>query len=93
MKNRFDKIDKNGNGLLSKREFRRATKAANNAKDDPENLTNKQINEAFEYLDQNNDNKLDFNEFKRVTEIIQKRIAPNLILWGIRLLLFSANAY
>ena len=66
---------------------------ANNTKDDPENLTNKQINDAFEYLDQNNDNKLDFNEFKRVTEIIRKRIAPNLILWGIRLLLFSANAY
>ena len=65
----FMKFDKDGNGFISKREFRRATRALNKGLEDPEKITRKQLNEAFKILDENNDRKLDFDEFKKLPQI------------------------
>ena len=75
----FMKFDKDGNGFISKREFRRATRALNKGLEDPEKITRKQLNEAFKILDENNDRKLDFDEFKKLPQISRKR-HPILVL-------------
>ena len=75
----FMKFDKDGNGFISKREFRRATRALNKGLEDPEKITRKQLNEAFKILDENDDRKLDFDEFKNLPQISRKR-HPILVL-------------
>merc|ERR1712241_604070 len=70
----FEQYDKNGNGLVSKREFRRAMKAINRDQENPdETLTNKKLNKLFEDYDINEDNKIDVDEAKVALNKPRKR--------------------
>ena len=61
----FEKWDRDGDGLIKKRQFRRKFKRLDKKQKNPANFTNKEINQAFEALDFNKDGNLDFEEFKR----------------------------
>ena len=57
-------MDKNKDGLITKKEYRKGIKAANKANKNPdETITNKKLNELFESLDSNKDGKLNISEF------------------------------
>jgi len=61
----FQKIDKNEDGSISKKELRKHVKAANKEQDNPdENLTNEKINEAFDAIDTDGNKELNMEEFK-----------------------------
>jgi len=62
----FDSFDKNGNGFLTKREFSRGFDALNIAEDSEETFTTSQLNELFTAIDNNNDKRLDFDEFQQL---------------------------
>ena len=76
----FKKFDKNGNNLISKREFRKGMKAFRKNLDQAENLSRSELNQAFNSLDENTDGKISFEEFKNVPEIAKRRILPALII-------------
>jgi len=56
----FDAMDKDGDGLLTKKEFRKGAKAQEGF---DETIENRDLNEYFDGLDTNSDNKLNFEEF------------------------------
>jgi len=65
----FQKIDKNGDGSISKKELRKYIKAANKKQDIPdESLTNEKINEAFDAIDTDGNKELNREEFKAAEE-------------------------
>ena len=76
----FKKFDKNGNNLISKREFRKGMKALRKNLDQAENFSRSELNQAFNSLDGNNDGKISFEEFKNVPEVAKRRILPALII-------------
>ena len=69
----FQKIDKDGNGWISKRELRKHIKAANKELEEPmEGVTNKSINEIFDVIDTDGNKKVNLEEFKSVEANIPK---------------------
>ena len=66
----FETFDKNGNGFISKREFKKKMKSYIDilGKD----VTNEEIMEFFDEIDSNGDGKIDFEEFK-ATPIMPKK--------------------
>jgi len=83
----FQKIDKNGDGSISKKEFRKYIKAANKDKDNPdESLTNEKINEAFDAIDTDGNKEMSMEEFKAAEENFGNKrawwlVPPHWIFW------------
>merc|ERR1712212_211293 len=76
LRENFDTMDTDGDGFVSKKEFRKGVHAVYEADEDSdEAISNKKINEYFKSLDSNDDKKLDFEEFKATGS--QKRF------WGL----------
>jgi hypothetical protein len=74
--NLFQKVDKDGNGWISKRELRKYIKAANKELDEPEeSLTNKNINKLFDAIDTDSNKKVTLEEFKLIEANIGKKRA------------------
>ena len=60
----FKRYDKNGDGILDKREIKLAIKELDKEKNSPiKNFTDEEIENMFTKLDRNNDGKIDFMEF------------------------------
>ena len=78
----FRSFDKNGDNILSKREFKKGMIALNMKKNLGENerLSRSDINQAFNSLDESKDRKLSFDEFKNVMRMTQSR--GNLGFWA-----------
>merc|ERR1711988_1620941 len=76
----FRKFDKNGDNLISRREFRKGMKALRKNLEQAENLSRSELNQAFNSLDRNTDGKISFEEFKNVPEIAKRRILPALVI-------------
>jgi len=78
----FQKIDKDGNGWISKRELRKYVKAANKELEEPkEGITNKSINEIFDVIDTDGNKKVNLEEFKSVEANIPKKRGWNISLF------------
>merc|ERR1719288_109143 len=61
----FERLDKNGNNFISKREFFQGVESLNEDTNDPKELSRDSVNVLFNDLDKNHDGKLDFEEFKK----------------------------
>ena len=61
----FERLDENGNNFISKREFFQGVESLNEDTNDPKELSRNTVNVLFNDLDQNNDGKLDIEEFKK----------------------------
>ena len=61
----FKKFDKNNDGFISRKEFRKKIKSL--LKKQGKDFTNKQINEAFDRIDSNGDGKISFEEFEDIS--------------------------
>ena len=61
----FERLDKNGNNFISKREFLQGVESLNEDTIDPKELSRNTLNVLFNDLDKNNDGKLDIEEFKK----------------------------
>jgi len=82
----FQKIDKNGDGSISKKELRKYIKAANKEKDNPdERLTNEKINEAFDAIDTDGNKEMSLEEFKAAEANFGNKRAwwvIAIVIWG-----------
>jgi len=62
----FNRLDRNKDGVITKKEFRKGIKAVNKAQENPdETIDNKKINGVFESLDRNKDGELNLDEFSK----------------------------
>ena len=69
LQNSFENLDKDGFGFVTKLRFRKGAKRLLKYQEDRDerirnNKRNKRINQYFDLLDKNDDNKLNFEEFK-----------------------------
>merc|ERR1711944_206063 len=84
----LERLDKNGNNFISKREFFQVVESLNEDMNDPKELSRNTGNVLFNDLDKNNDGELDIEEFKKLGSLVARRgilpipILP-IILWGI----------
>merc|ERR1712241_163293 len=69
----FDDFDTDGDALLKKEEFNKGLRTFLNNIKEGKKFTRKKMNEAFAAADINDDDRLDFEEFKTI-EIIKKII-------------------
>merc|ERR1712241_931503 len=69
----FDDFDTDGDALLKKKEFNKGLRTFLNNLKEGKKFTRKKMNEAFAAADVNDDDRLDFEEFKAI-EIIKKII-------------------
>lgn len=76
----FRSFDKNGDNILSKREFKKGMIALKKNLGENERLSRSDINQAFNSLDESKDRKLSFDEFKNVMRMTQSR--GNLGFWA-----------
>merc|ERR1719225_2344891 len=61
----FERLDENGNNFISKREFFQGVESLNEDTNDPKEVSRDTLNMLFNDLDQDNDGKLDIEEFKK----------------------------
>ena len=61
----FERLDKNEDNFISKREFFQGVESLNEDTNDPKELSRNTVNVLFNDLDKNNDGKLDIEEFKK----------------------------
>ena len=69
----FERLDENGNNFISKREFFQGVESLNEDTNDPKELSRNTVNVLFNDLDQNNDGKLDIEEFKKIGPLGARR--------------------
>jgi Ca2+-binding EF-hand superfamily protein len=62
----FKKFDKDGNNVIDKSELRAIFLEIKKSLNIKEDVTEEDISEAIYYLDENNNNVLEFNEFRKL---------------------------
>ena len=70
MRKLFETFDKNGNGFISKREFKKKMKSYIDILG--QDVTNEEIMEFFDEIDSNGDGEIDFEEFKAFPNMPKK---------------------